>query len=97
MAETSQTAAMLLSFERRMRSCTSNREVSFRAVNETAGIMRHSQAILWRVDAFSRPMVVAASGLADIAVDSPYQQWLDRKSTRLNSSHLKLSRMPSSA
>jgi hypothetical protein len=76
MAETSQTAAMLLSFERRMRSCTSNREVSFRAVNETAGIMRHSQAILWRVDAFSRPMVVAASGLADIAVDSPYQQWL---------------------
>ena len=76
MAETSQTAAMLLSFERRMRSCKSNREVSFRAVNETAGIMRHSQAILWRVDAFSRPMVVAASGLADIAVDSPYQQWL---------------------
>ena len=76
MAETSQTAAMLLAFERRMRSCTSNREVSFRAVNESAGIMRHSQAILWRVDAFSRPMVVAASGLADIAVDSPYQQWL---------------------
>ena len=76
MAETSQTAALLLSFERRMRSCKSNREVSFRAVNETAGIMRHSQAILWRVDAFSRPMVVAASGLADIAVDSPYQQWL---------------------
>lgn len=76
MAETAQTAAMLLSFERRMRTCTSNREVSFRAVNETAGIMRHSQAILWRVDAFSRPMVVAASGLADISVDSPYQQWL---------------------
>jgi len=76
MAETAQTAGMLLSFERRMRSCKSNREVSFRAVNETAGIMRHSQAILWRVDAFSRPMVVAASGLADIAVDSPYQQWL---------------------
>jgi multidrug resistance efflux pump len=76
MAEPSQPAALLLMFERRIRSCTSNREVSFRAVNETAGIMRHSQAILWRVDAFSRPMVVAASGLADIAVDSPYQQWL---------------------
>lgn len=67
---------MLLTFERRMRSCTTNREVSFRAVNETAAIMRHSQAILWRVDAFSRPMVVAASGLAEVSVDSPYQQWL---------------------
>lgn len=76
MADSPQTAAMLLSFERRIRSCASNREVSFRAVNESAGIMRHSQAVLWRVDAFSRPMVVAASGLADIAVDSPYQQWL---------------------
>ena len=40
MAETSQKAAMLLSFERRIRSCKSNREVSFRAVNETAGVLQ---------------------------------------------------------
>ena len=32
------------------------------------------------------------------AVDPPFIVWIkDRKSTRLNSSHLKLSRMPSSA
>ena len=30
-------------------------------------------------------------------LDSQYKQWLDRKSTRLNSSHVVTSRMPSSA
>ena len=37
----------------------------------------------------AKPSADAARSLADISVD--------RKSTRLNSSHLKLSRMPSSA
>ena len=32
-----------------------------------------------------------------IKIERPVSQGLDRKSTRLNSSHLKLSRMPSSA
>ena len=33
-----------------------------------------------------------------IDIEGPYRDWeTDRKSTRLNSSHLKLSRMPSSA
>lgn len=69
-------ALALLEFERRIRSAASNREVAFRAVNESAGALAFDQAILWRIDALSRPIVVAASGLADIAVDSPYQQWL---------------------
>ena len=30
-------------------------------------------------------------------IEKNYGKWKDRKSTRLNSSHLKLSRMPSSA
>lgn len=68
----------LLEFERRVRSGSSNREVAFRAVNESTGALSFDQAILWRIDALSRPIVVAASGLADIAVDSPYQQWLVR-------------------
>ena len=40
-----------------------------------------------------------ASGLALLKLLNPAFAWkmLDRKSTRLNSSHLKLSRMPSSA
>lgn len=69
-------ALSLLEFERRIRSCGSNREVAFSAVNESSGALGFDQAILWRIDALSRPMVVAASGLADVTVDSPYQQWL---------------------
>ncbi|MEO8144191.1 MAG: HlyD family efflux transporter periplasmic adaptor subunit [Betaproteobacteria bacterium] len=69
-------AVALLEFERRIRSASSNREVAFRAVNETTAALAFDQAILWRIDALSRPMVVAASGLADVTVDSPYQQWL---------------------
>jgi multidrug resistance efflux pump len=66
----------LLEFERRIRSAGSNREVAFRAVNESTGALGFDQAVLWRIDALSRPLAVAASGLADITVDSPYQQWL---------------------
>lgn len=69
-------ALTLLEFERRIRSSGSNREVAFRAVNESTGALGFDQAILWRIDALSRPLVVAASGLADVTVDSPYQQWL---------------------
>ena len=32
-----------------------------------------------------------------VAYGQEKEDWIDRKSTRLNSSHLKLSRMPSSA
>jgi multidrug resistance efflux pump len=69
-------ALALLDFERRIQSASSNREVSFRAVNDSSQVLRFDQAVLWRVDMFSRPMVAAASGLADVSVDSPYQQWL---------------------
>lgn len=68
----------LLEFERRVRTAASNREVAFRAVNESTAALAFDQAILWRLDTLSRPMVVAASGLADVTVDSPYQQWLVR-------------------
>ena len=78
MADGTQIALELLQFERRIRSCDSNREVAFRAVNETASALPHEQAIVWRLDALSHPMVVAASGLADLSVESPYQQWLAR-------------------
>jgi multidrug resistance efflux pump len=71
-------ALALLEFERRIQSATSNREVAFRAVNDSSQVLRFDQAVLWRADLFSRPMVVAASGLADVSTDSPYQQWLVR-------------------
>ena len=48
-----------------------------------------------------RPALLTLSHSKLIAITSPYARrgaaWKDRKSTRLNSSHLKLSRMPSSA
>jgi hypothetical protein len=71
-------AIALLEFERRIQSAASNREVAFRAVNDSAQAVRFDQAVLWRLDIFSRPMIAAASGLADLTVDSPYQQWLVR-------------------
>ena len=61
-----------------MRSSASLREVQFRAVNESSDALAFDQAVLWRLDSLGRPMVVAASGLADISVDSPYQQWVVR-------------------
>ena len=69
-------ALALLDFERRIQSASSNREVAFRAVNDSSQVLRFDQAVLWRVDVFSRPMIAAASGLADVSGDSPYQQWL---------------------
>jgi hypothetical protein len=69
-------ALALLDFERRIQTASSVREVAFRAVNDSSQVLRFDQAILWRRDLFSRPIVAAASGLADVAVDSPYQQWL---------------------
>jgi hypothetical protein len=69
-------ALALLDFERRLQTATSVREVAFRAVNDSSQVLRFDQAVLWRRDLLSRPVVAAASGLADVSADSPYQQWL---------------------
>jgi hypothetical protein len=71
-------ALALLDFERRVRACSSNREVAFRAVNESANALEFDQAVIWRLGPFGHPAIVAASGLADVSTDSPYQQWLGR-------------------
>ena len=78
MSDSPHPALALLDFERRIQSASSNREVAFRAVNDSSQVLRFDQAVLWRTDMFSRPVVVAASGLADVSTDSPYQQWLVR-------------------
>jgi hypothetical protein len=75
-SESPNPALALLEFERRIQTAASNREVAFRAVNESSQVLRFDQAVLWRLDVFSRPMITVASGLADIGGDSPYQQWL---------------------
>jgi multidrug resistance efflux pump len=77
-SELPDSALALLQLERRLQSSNSNREVAFRAVNDSSQALRYDQAVLWRLDVFSRPLVAAASGLAEVAGDSPYQQWLVR-------------------
>jgi multidrug resistance efflux pump len=76
--ESADSALALLQLERRLQSAASNREVAFRAVNDASQVLRFDQAVLWRLDVLSRPLVAAASGLADVSGDSPYQQWLVR-------------------
>jgi len=71
-------AMALLEFERRIQSSQSNREVAFRAVNDGSQVLHFDQAVLWRYDVLGRPMIAVASGLADVSVDSPFQQWLVR-------------------
>lgn len=78
MSESPNPALALLEFERRIQTAGSNREVAFRAVNDGSQVVAFDQAVLWRWDVFSRPMIAAASGLADVSADSPYQQWLVR-------------------
>ena len=78
MSQSPNPALALLEFERRIQSASSNREVAFRAVNDSSQVVRFDQAILWRYDVFNRPLIAVASGLADVSVDSPFQQWLVR-------------------
>jgi multidrug resistance efflux pump len=78
MSEPAHPAVALLQFERRLQSALSNREVGFRAVNDSSQALRFDQTVLWRRDVFSRPLVAAASGLADVSGDSPFKQWLVR-------------------
>jgi hypothetical protein len=78
MSESPHPALALLEFERRIQSASSNREVAFRAVNDASQVLDFDQAVLWRFDVFSRPLIAVASGLTDVTGDSPYQQWLVR-------------------
>jgi len=78
MSQSPHPALALLEFERRVQSASSNREVAFRAVNDSSQVLRFDQAVLWRYDVFGQPMIAVASGLADVSTDSPFQQWLVR-------------------
>lgn len=78
MEDSRNVSVALLEFERRLKACGSAPEVAFAAVNEIFDILRFEQAVLWRLDVLARPGVKAASGLADVSVESPYIQWLEK-------------------
>ena len=67
MSESPNPALALLEFERRIQSATSNREVAFRAVNDASQVLDFDQAVLWRYDVFSRPMIAVAGCVASAA------------------------------
>ena len=76
MSEKPNPALSLLDFERRIQTAKSDREIVFRAVNDASQALRYDHAILWRRDVLDRPLVAAASGLAEVTGDSPFQQWV---------------------
>ncbi len=71
-------AGRLLQFEAQLQACRSPREVAFAAANESYSLIKFEQAVVWKNDLLRNPIVTAASGLADVGLDSPYVQWLGR-------------------
>jgi hypothetical protein len=67
----------LLQIEQDARQAESEAAVQFIAVNDTWRIVPYRQALLWRPDALGRPALRLVSGLADVAGDSPYRQWIN--------------------
>lgn len=70
--------AELLEFQRKLQHCKSIRELNFVAVNDSFSVLQYDQAVLWHYDLRGNIDIRAVSGLAEIAVDTPYVQWLGR-------------------
>ncbi len=66
----------LLEFQRKLETCKSLRELQFVAVNDSFSVLRYDQAVVWNYDVRGKISVGAVSGLAEIASDTPYVQWL---------------------
>jgi multidrug efflux pump subunit AcrA (membrane-fusion protein) len=67
----------LLQIEADVRACDSERALEFVCVNDTFRLLPYRQAVLWRHVA-GQPVFRQVSGLADVAADSPYRQWLNK-------------------
>ena len=68
----------LLQFQAQLQAALNAREVAFTAVNESFAVLEFDQAVIWKYDLFNSAIITAASGLADVTLDSPYVQWLGR-------------------
>jgi len=71
-------AAELLEFQRKLQACKSIRELAFVAANEGFAALRYDQAVLWQYDVRSQVVVETVSGLAEVTPEAPYVQWLAR-------------------
>jgi hypothetical protein len=71
---------MLLQLEKRARAATAD-ELAFVMVNETLGVLRYRQAILWRSAPVRR--VVAVSGVSSPDPYAPFVAWIGRLCAQL--------------
>ncbi|MBP2301856.1 efflux RND transporter periplasmic adaptor subunit [Azospirillum picis] len=68
----------LLQLERRARAAPTAAELGFLIVNETLGLVRYRQAVLWRGRAGGQGTVAALSGVSVVDRQVPYVMWLRR-------------------
>jgi multidrug resistance efflux pump len=68
----------LLEFQRKLQACKSLRELNFVAVNDSFSVLKYDQAVIWHYDLRGGIEIGAVSGLAEVANDTPYVQWLGR-------------------
>lgn len=76
--KSSNIAAELLEYQRKLQACKSIRELAFVAANEGYNVLRFDQAIFWQYDIRSQVSIEAVSGLAEVTAEAPYVQWLVR-------------------
>jgi len=74
----SPTAADLLAYAGRLRTARSSEEIEFLLVNEPFSLLPYDQAFLWRPDVTGRPVLAAASGLAETDANAPFALWFSR-------------------
>ena len=79
-------AAELLEYQRKLQACKSLRELAFVAVNEGFSVLRFDQAVIWQYDLRSQLSIEAVSGLAEVAPEAPYVQWLARAAVHFSES-----------
>ena len=74
----SSSVADLLAFEGRLRTARSTGELEFLLVNEPYQLLPYEQAFLWKLDVLGRPVLCAASGLAETDPNTPFALWFAR-------------------
>lgn len=87
MAETQvdlQAIGNLLQIEHEVRQADSANVIEFIAVNDSWRIIPYRQAVLWRPDGRGHLQLQLVSGLADVAGDSPFRQWMNQLLHTLN-------------
>jgi multidrug resistance efflux pump len=68
----------LLQIEQDVRQADSISVIEFIAANDSWRIVPYRQAVLWRCNGQGQARLQLVSGLADVAADSPFRQWLNQ-------------------